>query len=178
MKKLIIAASLVALTVLGGCASTQGFGARFERNLQLDVTGGQVGTTGRYDAAGQNLQIQGGKAVLQKINLANPGPHDLAIFGEEASLGQRQWPNYYTASGWALFMRLSKVLGGLLRAKEGTQIPGINGARIKYCMISSLVHVTCFYDGGAVGGPILYAGGHIAFKAEQFHSVVGIIPLY
>ena len=173
MKKTILAASLVALTVLGGCSSIQGFGARFQRNLQWDaVTNGERPWITRRDAEGKNIQrpivdSPYPSLALPKINLTDPGPHDLAIFGEEASRGQRQWPNYNTASGWALFMRLSKVLGGLLRAKEGARVP-YSTAQIKYCVISSLANVTCFFNAGgdspasdSANGAILYADGHI-----------------
>jgi hypothetical protein len=181
MKKIILALALASLAALGGCASTQGFGTRFERNLQLDVSSGSPGTTGRHDVdAHVSLHKQAqAQAQAQSINLTNPGPRDLALFGQEASQGERPWPNYDTADGWALFLRLNGVLDGLLSAKAGTPVPGLGGATITHCLTRQLGAAQCFYaGGGSVSGPILYKGGHIAFEVRQGNQVLGIMLLY
>ena len=174
MKKTILAFAIASLAALGGCAST----GRFERNLQLDVTGGTPGTTGRHDPAMSAHSHRVG-AALPKLNLDHPSPRDLALFGEEASHGQRPWPNYDTAEGWNLFVRLNGVLDKLLAAKAGSRIPGLAGPTISHCITRQLGAAQCFYaGGGSVSGPIIYKGGHIAFEVRQGRQVLGIMPLY
>jgi hypothetical protein len=174
MKKTILAFAIASLAALGGCAST----GRFERNLQLDVTGGSPGTTGRHDTAMSEHSHRVG-AALPKLDLANPGPRDLALFGAEASEGKRPWPDYDTGSGWALFLRLNGVLNQLLAAKAGSPIPGLAGPTISHCITRQLGAAQCFYaGGGSVSGPILYKGGHIAFEVRQGNQILGIMPLY
>lgn len=174
MKKAILALVLASLAALGGCASTQGIGSRFERNLQLDVGAGWSGATGRRDVGERVSLRKQAQQHLQPTNLAYPGPHDLAIFGEQASKNQRQWPNYQSADGWALFQRLSNVLVGLLDAHKGQPLPGMPGTSISHCLAWSLTSAQCFYDGNmSTKGQIVYKGGHIAFKTPY-----GILPLY
>ena len=174
MKKILLALALAALAALDGCAST----GRFERNLQLDVTGGSPGLSGRHDTAMSAHSHRVG-AALPKLNLDHPGPLDLALFGAEASQGERPWPDYDTASGWALFLRLNNVLDKLLAAKAGSQIPALGGPTITHCLTRQLGAAQCFFaGGGSVSGPILYKGGHIAFEVRQGNQVLGIIPLY
>jgi hypothetical protein len=174
MKKVLLVLALTSLAALGGCAST----GRFERNLQLDVSGGSPGTSGRHDTAMSAHSYRGG-AALPKLNLDHPGPRDLALFGQEASQGERPWPNYDTAEGWNLFVRLNGVLDQLLAAKDGSPVPGLAGQTITHCITRQLGAAQCFYvGGGSVSGPILYKDGHIAFEVKQANQVLGIMPLY
>lgn len=182
MKKTLLAASLAALAALGGCASTQGFGARFQRNLQLDV----MGTAGADGAGGnEHLTLPAqGQATQAPVNLSNPGPRDLAAYGAEAASGQVPPPNWNNASDAATQMRLMSVLGHLLDAKKGAELPNATGSHLSFCISSGLFNAICEFNAKTpsafrVNAHIAYRDGHIALIASSPGlRKLAVIPLY